>query len=105
MGLENEQIVAQRSMSFRTSDLRRLRKKYRPGQKIEIERTELDYGGRDGGIRKKVRCETCMICETYPHHVLVVNEYGSRECFSYYDLETIVKRPERSGGRCRPQNK
>lgn len=105
MGMENEQIVAQRCMRFRTSDLKKLRKKYRAGQNIEIERKELDYGGRNGGIRKTVRCETCVIRETYPHHVLVVNERGSRECFTYYELETIVKRPERSGGCCEQQNK
>ena len=66
---------------FRTAMIPELRKKYKPGQKIEIL-----MAVSDEYCAGKVVVEFTVI-EAYPYHVTVADRCGGRTSFQYVELE------------------
>ena len=83
---------------WRTEDRKQLRKKYKPGQKLMIARTQIEPAS-PGQKRKKVtNTQEYEVIDTYEHNVLCKNEKGTRECFKYFELEQIAVQEERPVG-------
>lgn len=79
---------------FRIEDLYGLRKKYRAGREIRIRVEEIEYGVNGARKRKVYRGEALTVVKPYEHFALCVNEYGTRECFGFFELEKIHIPPE-----------
>lgn len=67
----------------------RLQEKYWPGRKLKIRKDDFIF--TDGGIRRKVRkIKEYEVVKLFRHHVSCVDQYGQRESFGYYELESIA---------------
>ncbi len=75
---------------WRTEDRKRLRKKYKPGQKFMIARTEIEPASPGEKRKKIIRTEEWEAVEKHKYHLLCKNEKGTRECFDYFLLEQVV---------------
>lgn len=80
---------------WRTEDRKQLRKKYKPGQKLMIARTEIEPASPGQKRKKVINTKEYKVIDTYEHNVLCKNEKGTRECFKYFELEQIAVQQER----------
>lgn len=74
---------------FRIEDLHGLRKKYRAGREIRIKTEEIEHGANGAPRRKVIRNEALTVVKPYERFALCMNEYGTRECFGFFELEKI----------------
>ena len=51
--------------------------------------------GKNRFTEHEVVCEKWTILGTYPHFALLANRYGTRECFSYWEITKYSKFPEK----------
>lgn len=79
---------------FRVEDLRGLRKKYRAGREIRVKVEEIEYGVNGARKRKVTHSETLTVVKPYEWFALCVNEYGTRECIGFFELEKIYIPPD-----------
>ncbi|MDY3251231.1 MAG: hypothetical protein SOX32_12900 [Candidatus Choladocola sp.] len=70
---------------FRKKDLKRLRKKYHTGQKINIITVRED--GEETEVKRR---RTVTVAEVFPFHVSCISGNGIRESFGYFELEQIA---------------
>ena len=83
----------------RVEDRKRLKKKYKIGQKIMIAKTEIEPASPGEKRKKIIRAEEWEVVEKHKYHLLCKNEKGTRESFKYFELEQIAVQKERPVGR------
>lgn len=92
MWMESAVVIPVR---WRVEDRKRLKKKYKIGQKIRIIKTEIEPA-TPVEKRKKVFCtEEWEVVAKHKYHLLCKNEKGTRESFDYFLLEQITVQEER----------
>ena len=77
------------SIKYKIKDLKRLRKKYKPGMRLMI--TQLREDGEEFAIPKRQRF---TVARPFPYHVSCIDENGFRRSFTYVELEeqaTIIR--------------
>lgn len=84
---------------WRVEDRKRLKKKYKIGQKITIAAAEIEPAGPGEKRKKIIRTEEWEVVEKHKYHLLCKNEKGTRESFDYFLLEQITVQEERPVGR------
>lgn len=84
---------------WRAEDRKRLKKKYKIGQKITIAAAEIEPAGPGEKRKKIIRTEEWEVVEKHKYHLLCKNEKGTRESFDYFLLEQITVQEERPVGR------
>lgn len=70
---------------YTKNDIEWMRKKYKPGQMLEITKLKVDGEEICRPQRKKY-----MAVATFPFHVSCMDRYGRRESFGYFELEQIM---------------
>lgn len=70
---------------YTKDDIKWMRKKYKPGQVLEIAKLKVDGEEICRPQRKKY-----MVVATFPFHVSCADQYGRRESFGYFELEQVV---------------
>lgn len=73
-------------IKYKVNDLKRLRKKYKPGMHLLI--TQLREDGGEYSIPKRQRF---TVVHPFPHHVSCIDEQGFRRSFTYVELEEQAK--------------
>ena len=76
-------------IKYRIKDLKRFRKKYKPGMRLMV--IQLREDGEEYSAPKRQRF---TVVRPFPHHVSCIDEHGFRRSFTYVDLEeqaTIIR--------------
>lgn len=71
-----------KSIKYKVGDLKRLRKKYKPGMLLKLTRRHPDD---DGYLRDSVM--VCEVVRSFPHFVSCLDPYGQRISPDYIELE------------------
>ncbi len=69
-----------------TESIKRLKKKYAPGQVIRLKGEE-DLRGFGDAEEARSRVRKYTVVKTFPHHVSCLSESGFRESFGYLETE------------------
>lgn len=70
---------------YRKRDIQRLRRKYKPGQKITV--TML---AEDGNESARAKRKQYTVVQTFEYHVSCIDANGFRRSFGYIELEQIT---------------
>ena len=77
--------ITETKVVFRQRDIRRLRRKYKPGQKLTV--TVLrDDGEEAAGTQHK----QYIVVKTFPYHLSCIDRNDRRRSFNYFELERIT---------------
>lgn len=77
--------LAEVEIIYHKRDIRRLKKKYKPGQILDIITVRSD--GVEAAVKQRRRM---TVVKAFPNHLSCKDEYGQRESFGYIELEQIV---------------
>ena len=77
----DEQVI------YRKRDIRRLRRKYKPGQRITVMTVK-----EDGKESERTKREALTVVRTFPNFLSCIDESGFRRSLKYIDLERIIIR-------------
>ena len=77
--------ITEAKVIFRQRDIRRLRKKYKPGQKLTV--TVLrDDGEEAAGMQRR----QYIVVKAFPFHLSCIDRNDRRRSFNYFELERIT---------------
>lgn len=74
--------VTEIPVKYRISDLKRLRRKYKPGMRLQIVRTKVD-----GEEYERPRSEIYTVVKPYPYFVSCKDSHGHLVSPGYFELE------------------
>lgn len=78
---------------YRTKDRKKLRRKYKPGDIVQIRERQVKC--ENGKKYVATKAGNYRVADLYPYHVSMINSFGMRESFDYFELEHIIaKRSE-----------
>lgn len=72
---------------YRKRDIRRLRRKYKPGQKITV--MTINVNGEEAAKPKR---EVLTVARAFPNFLSCIDESGFRRSIKYVDMERIIVR-------------